>query len=110
MPVLTTQQRNALESAVKQARRLAQTGANNALQHLATDQPEPFAHMSPEQRALRNRLRSKARLLGDILSEGKQQISHLSYELAYEYWHKMLFAKFLESNNLLMHTSGTPVT
>lgn len=111
MPVLTTQQRNTLESAVKQARKLAETGARNALHALAVDNPEPFAHMPPEQRNLRNRLRNKARLLGDELpSTGHQQIEHLKYELAYENWHKMLFAKFLESNNLLMHTSGVAVT
>lgn len=111
MPVLTTQQRNTLESAVKQARKLAETGARNVLHALAVDNPEPFAHMTPELRNLRNRLRNKARLLGDDLpSTGHQQIEHLSYELAYENWHKMLFAKFLESNNLLMHTSGVAVT
>jgi len=111
MPVLTTQQRNTLESAVKQARKLAETGARNALHALGVDNPEPFAHMTLEQRNLRNRLRNKARLLGDELhSNGQQQIEHLSYELAYENWHKMLFAKFLESNNLLMHTSGVAVT
>lgn len=111
MPVLTTQQRNTLESAVKLARKLAETGARNALQALAVNNPEPFAHMSPEQRTLRNRLRNKARLLGDELSAtGYQQIDHLSYELAYENWHKMLFAKFLEANGLLMHTSGVAVT
>ena len=111
MPVLTTQQRNTLETAVKRARTLAETGARNALHALAVDNPEPFAHMNPEQRSLRNRLRNKARLLGDELpSTGNQQIEHLAYELAYENWHKMLFAKFLESNNLLMHTSGVAVT
>ena len=111
MPVLTTQQRNTLETAVKLARKLAETGARNALHALAVDNPEPFAHMTPEQRNLRNRLRNKARLLGDELpSTGHQQIEHLSYELAYENWHKMLFAKFLESNNLLIHTSGVAVT
>jgi len=111
MPVPTTQQRNTLESAVKQARKLAETGARNALHAMAVDNPEPFAHMTPEQRNLRNRLRNKARLLGDELpSTGHQQIEHLSYELAYENWHKMLFAKFLESNNLLMHSSGVAVT
>jgi hypothetical protein len=111
MPVLTTQQRNTLESAVKLARKLAETGARNALQALAVNNPEPFAHMSPEQRTLRNRLRNKARLLGDELpATGHQQIDHLSYELAYENWHKMLFAKFLEANVLLMHTSGVAVT
>lgn len=111
MPVLTTQQRNTLETAVKRARTLAETGARNALHALAVDNPEPFTHMSPEQRSLRNRLRNKARLLGDELTAtGNQPVSHLCYELAYENWHKMLFAKFLESNNLLIHTSGVAVT
>jgi len=111
MAVLTSQQRGTLETAVKQARKLAEIGARNALHSLAVDHPEPFAHMNPDQRALRNRLRHKARLLGDDLpSTGNQQIEHLGYELAYENWHKMLFAKFLESNNLLMHSSGVAVT
>lgn len=111
MAVLTPQQRNTLEAAVKQARKVAELGAFNALQGMAVDHPEPFAHMSPEQRSLRNSLRSKARLLGDALpASGAQKIDHLSYELAYETWHKMLFAKFLEANGLLMHTEGVAVT
>jgi hypothetical protein len=111
MPVLTSQQRNTLESAVKQARRLAERGAFNALQSMAVNHPEPFAHMDAEARTLRNRLRSKARLLGDsLLANGAQDIKNLSYELAYETWHKMLFAKFLEANHLLMHPDGVAVT
>jgi hypothetical protein len=43
-------------------------------------------------------------------ANGAQQIDHLAYELAYETWHKMLFAKFLEANDLLMHPSGVAVT
>jgi hypothetical protein len=111
MAVLTQQQRNTLESAVKQARRVSEAGALNALRAFAVDNPEPFPHMNAEQRGLRNRLRSKARLLGDELpSSGHQQIDQLSYELAYEYWHKILFAKFLEANSLLMHPDGVSVT
>jgi hypothetical protein len=107
MAVLTPQQRNTLESAVKQARKLSELGAFNALKAMAVNHPEPFAHMSAEQRALRNSLRSKARLLGDELpANGAQRIDNLSYELAYETWHKMLFAKFLEANDLLIHTSS----
>ncbi len=99
-----------LESAVKQARIVAELGAFNALHGIAVDRPEPFVHMTPEQRGLRNSLRSKARLMGDALPvNGAQEISHLSYELAYETWHKMLFAKFLEANGLLMHTDGVAV-
>jgi len=112
MAVLTPQQRNTLETAVKQARKFAEVGAFNALKAMAVNNPEPFSHMSAEQRTLRNNLRSKARLLGDELpASGAQRIDNLSYELAYETWHKMLFAKFLETNNLLIHTaSGVSVT
>jgi hypothetical protein len=111
MAVLTSTQRSRLETAVINAREISQLGAYNSLHALAADEPEPYAHMTPEQRALRNRLRSKARLLGDELpSDGRQVVTNISYELAYEYWHKMLFARFLEANNLLMHTSGVPVT
>lgn len=111
MTVLKTQQRNRLESAVKQARKLAETGARNALHSLAVNHNEPFSHMSADQRALRNRLRNKARLLVDELpASGQQGIDHLAYELAYEYWHKMLFAKFLEANGLLIHPDGVAVT
>ncbi len=111
MAVLTPQQRNTLEAAVKDARKKAEIGAVNALHSMAVDHPEPFTHMSAAERTLRNSLRSKARLLGDILpANGAQKIDRLSYELAYETWHKMLFAKFLEANNLLMHTDGVAVT
>jgi len=111
MAVLTPQQRNTLESSVKHARKIAEVGAFNALHGLAVDHPEPFAHMKPEQRGLRNSLRSKARLLGDILpTDGVQRIDYLMYELAYETWHKMLFAKFLEANELLIHPHGVAVS
>ena len=107
MAVLTPQQRNTLETAVKQARKIAEVAAFNALKAMAVNHPEPFTHMSAEQRTLRNSLRSKARLLGDDLpANGAQRIDNLSYELAYETWHKMLFAKFLEANDLLIHTAS----
>lgn len=111
MAVLTPQQRTTLESAIQLARRTAEQGAFNALHAMAVDHPEPFGHMDATQRSLRNRLRSKARLLGDELqSNDIQVIKNLSYELAYETWHKMLFAKFLEANNQLMHPDGVAVT
>ncbi len=112
MAVLTSQQRSILEKAVVKARNTAEEGAINSLKNLAIDQPEPFVHQSREQRALRNNLRAKARLLGDVkLPNGSHEIQNLAYELAYEYWHKILFARFLEANNLLMHpTMGVAVT
>lgn len=111
MAVLTPQQRTTLETAVQLARKTAEQGAFNALHAMAVDHPEPFGHMDATQRSLRNRLRGKARLLGDELqANGIQDINNLSYELAYETWHKMLFAIFLEANNLLMHPDGVAVT
>jgi len=56
------------------------------------------------------RLRAKGRLLGDArAADGRQPLDHLSTELAYEYWHRMLFARFLEANHLLMY-DGVSVT
>ncbi len=111
MAVLTTQQRNKLESIVINARVMAENGARNALVSFGVNAESPFVHMSTEQKTLRNRLRYKARLLGDeLLASGQQQINRLAYELAYEYWHKMLFTKFLEANGLLIHPDGVPVT
>ena len=95
MRVLTAQERNILEKAVISGRNIAEEGATNGLKNIAVDQSEPFQHQSQEQRSLRNVLRAKARLLGDErLANGKHEIQNLCYELAYEYWHKLLFARF----------------
>ncbi|MEX2595759.1 MAG: N-6 DNA methylase [Salibacteraceae bacterium] len=111
MAYLTSSQRSDLEQSVLKARRIAEKGAANALKTLAVHEHEPYAHMSSEQRTFRNTLRYKGRLLGDTLKDnGKQTIDKLAYELAYDYWHKMLFAAFLEANHLLMHPSGVAVS
>jgi len=111
MAVLTTQQRNTLETAVKKARQTSEEGAFNGLHSLAVNHTEPFTHLTSEERSLRNRLRQKARLLGDDCpATGDQHLEHLTYELAYETWHKMLFAKFLEANDLLIYSDGVAVT
>lgn len=104
MAVLNSKQRSDLEKAVVKARRLSLTGATNALQAFAVHHHEPYSHMSPDDRDLRVKLRTKARLLGDVTTtDGGHTIDKLAYELAYEYWHRMLFARFLEANHLLMH-------
>jgi hypothetical protein len=104
MSVLNSTQRGYLEKAVIKARRLSVRGAYNTLKAFAVDNSEPYSHMSADDRELRNHLRSKARLLGDsTISDGSHTIDKLAYELAYEYWHQMLFAKFLEANELLWH-------
>ena len=75
MPVLNSSQRSQLEKAVIKARRLSVRGAYNTLKAFAVDNNEPYAHMSADERALRNQLRSKARLLGDSTTAIGGQIS-----------------------------------
>jgi hypothetical protein len=62
------------------------------------------AALSPDQRKLRNRLRAHGRQLGDKLDEkkGTQSIDRLTGECAYEHWHRLLFARFLAENDLLV--------
>jgi hypothetical protein len=93
--------RRTLENAIAQARRVAEAGARQALEQLAVH--EPSAAGTAEQRPLRNRLRAHARQLGDERERnGAQVIERLVGECAYEHWHRLLFARFLAENNLLI--------
>ncbi len=102
MAPLDTSLRNQLEKAIVAARDMAEAGAKAALERLAVDADQPFASMSPDERELRRQLRAKARQLGGS--------DALLAECAYEHWHRMLFARFLAENSLLMHPTGVPVT
>ena len=105
--------RRSLERAAAGAREVAEQGARAALEALAVHEREPWAHMTAEQRALRNRLRALARQLGDKrdAQSGAQGIERLVRECACEHWHGMLFARFLAENNLLIDPlSEVPVT
>ncbi|MBS8233103.1 SAM-dependent DNA methyltransferase [Marinobacter salarius] len=96
--------RNQLERAVKNARDTAETGARAALDQLSVADPTPAAHLSETERELRRRLRAHGRQLGDSLNGGKiQSMDRLAEEVAYEHWHRMLFARFLAENDLLMY-------
>lgn len=96
--------RRDLENAVKKARRVAEVGARQAIEQLAVGHHEPWSALSPEKRKLRNRLRAHGRQLGDRLDErkGTQTIDRLTGECAYEHWHRLLFARFLAENYLLV--------
>lgn len=112
MPVLSSDLRKTLETTVVKARDLAERGARDALTALAVDASEPFASMSEEERKLRNRLRAHGRQLGDQRDpqKGTQSIERLVREMAYEHWHRMLFARFLAENQLLIEpTSGVSI-
>ena len=104
MPALSTALRNQLAGVIKQARSEAEAGARNALEFLAVSHYEPHGSMTPDERGLRNRLRAHGRQLGDVRDKanGRQSIDRLVHEVAYEYWHRMLFARFLAENGLLI--------
>ena len=111
MTSLSSELRNRLDAAVKTARQEAEKGARKALQTLAVDRHEPFGSMSGEERALRNRLRARGRQLGDVQTQGTQRIDRLAHGIAYEHWHRMLFARFLAENDLLIEPdSGVAIT
>ncbi|WP_020505454.1 Eco57I restriction-modification methylase domain-containing protein [Lamprocystis purpurea] len=99
-----------LERTVKSARGVAEAAARAALEQLGVGEAAPPAYLDELSRALRRRLRAHGRQLGDALNGGKAQtIDHLVQEVAYQHWHRMLFARFLADNNLLMY-DGVAVT
>src|SRR5687768_11359439 len=97
MPALPKNLRKQLENAVKKGRRVSEAGARKALEGLAVAHHEPWPSMKADERELRTRLRAHGRQLGDKLDaqKGTQQIAHLAAEVAYEHWHRLLFARFL---------------
>ena len=104
MKTLSTESRRQLERTAIEARDVAQGGARAALEALAVHHHEPYAHMTPAKRRLRQKLRAHARQLGDRpdTRSGGHGIDHLVHECAYEHWHGMLFARFLAENDLLI--------
>lgn len=97
--------RNRLERTIKDARDIAEDAARAALEQLGVGEAAPFAHLSEQDRELRRKLRVHGRQLGDLrhAKTEAQEIDRLIEEVAYEHWHRMLFARFLAENNLLMY-------
>jgi hypothetical protein len=112
MAFLTVELRNKLEQTVLKARDVSEQGAIASLEALAVHNHEPYVTLTAEQRTLRRRLRNHGRQLGDIRKQNaKQEILRLTRECAYEHWHRMLFARFLAENELLIEPkSGVAVT
>lgn len=105
MTRMPTPLRRQLEKAIQQARQSAEAGARHALEALAVHQPDPYPHMDEAQRRLRRQLRTQARQLGDGVSRqkpGAYEIGHLAEKLAYDQWHRLLFARYLLENDLLI--------
>ncbi|MDF7800016.1 N-6 DNA methylase [Pontiellaceae bacterium B1224] len=96
--------RNQLERTIKAARDVAEAAAAAALEQLGVGEASAFGHLSDEERELRRKLRVHGRQLGDErTAKGGQRLDRLVEEVAYEHWHRMLFARFLAENNLLMY-------
>jgi len=103
--------RSQLESTVKSARDVAEKAALAALRQLAVSEAKAPDYLSDDLKALRRRLRAHGRALGDVKAKDDTQgLQHLVWEVAYEHWHRMLFARFLAENGLLMWELGAPVS
>jgi hypothetical protein len=103
--------RTQLENTVKAARDVAEVAATAALAQLAVGEGKAPDYLTDSQKGLRRRLRGHGRALGDVkASDDSQSIRHLVWETAYEHWHRMLFARFLAENGLLLWEPGAPVT
>ena len=108
---LSREHRRTFERTVAAARIDAEAGAEKALQALAVGATQAPEHLNAAQRALAMRLRAHARQLGDPRGDfNTQTTAALLVEVAYEHWHRMLFARFLVASDLLMHSDGYPVS
>lgn len=101
-----------LEATVKAAREVAERGARAALAQLAVGEAKPPEYLDEDAKALRRRLRAHGRALGDLKApkDDTQAVTHLVWEVAYEHWHRMLFARFLAENGLLLWEPGAAVS
>lgn len=110
--------RGKLEKTVEKARDIVEVAVTEALTRLGISEGSAPSYLSEAERKLRTRLRAHGRQLGDVLHKettslvkaNDQETELLINEMAYEQWHRMLFARFLEQSNLLMYEPGTPVT
>lgn len=101
--VLNSDQRRFLDAQTQRARAAAQRAAADALRALAVGELSRPSYLSDEQNKLRLALRDKGRQLGDDTLQAAVPPTNLIHDVAYEQWHRLLFARFLEVNGLLRH-------
>jgi hypothetical protein len=103
MAVLDSSLRKQLERTVVSARTTAESAADKALKRLGMHQHEPPSTLSPDERAFRRELAAQKSQLANYQA--------LVEQCAYEHWHRILFARFLAENELLIHpTAGVAVS
>jgi len=110
--ILTAEQRRLLDGTVQKARDVAEAAAAEILHALAVGDTHRPGFLTDEQNELRLALRAKAKQLGDDITARDADLTLLARDVAYEQWHRLLFARFLERNGLLMHPEApdTPVS
>lgn len=103
MAALDSTLRRQLERTVVNARTTAENAADKALRRLGMHQHEPPSTLSPEERTFRRELEAQKSQLANYHA--------LVEQCAYEHWHRILFARFLAQNELLIHpTAGVAVS
>ena len=104
MKALHPDLRRKLEKTVVEARDVAEDAAAKALERLGVGHAKKPDYLKEDEAALRRRLRARGRALGDVRqADGTQETRRLANEAAYEHWHRLLFARFLLENDLLVH-------
>ncbi len=107
MGALASGLRRALEDSCVRGRRASEVACRAALTALGVMDDRPRGHLDERERRLRRGLRAKSRQLGDT----RGSIELLVGECAFEQWHRLLFARFLAENDLLIHPDfEAPVT
>ena len=105
MPSLSKENRKLLENTVAAARVIAVKGATTVMRdQYAVGESAPWPHMADVDIKLRVKLRAHGRQLGDRRDPQRdtQEVDRLAQACAYEHWHRMLFARFLAENDLLL--------
>lgn len=99
--------RKQLENVCVAGRREAYSACRAVLEPWDVWGDRPPAFLDGEQRLLRRGLRARSAQLGD----NERSIELLAAECAYEQWHRLLFARFLAENRLLIHPEfGAPIS
>lgn len=103
MSVLSASERKLLSDVVVRARGVVEGACAQRLVSLGVDSERVPEALSESDRVLRRGLRARARQLGSV--------GALVAEAAFEHWHRMLFARFLVDNGLLVDdVAGAPVS
>ena len=99
-----------LERTTLAARDTAESAARDVFTQLGVKDAKAPDWLGADDAALRRALRARARALGcERAADGSQKVAALAEEVAYEQWHRMVFARFLAENGLLMY-DGVSVT